>query len=66
MILKHKMTENEILNEIKNEMKQKEIEQTNENITKTLTIAKQILEHMNKYTEIEFILQKGVQNDTIR
>ena len=33
--------------------------------TTTMTIAKQILENMDKNTEIEFILQKGLQNDIL-
>ena len=60
------MTNEEILKEIEHEMRQKEIQITNKNKTTTMTIAKQILENMNKNTEIEFILQKGSQNDTIR
>jgi len=60
------MTNEEILKEIEHEMEQKEIQITNKNKTTTMTIAKQILENMNKNTEIEFILQKGLQNDIIR
>jgi len=66
MILKREMTNEEILKEIEHEMEQKEIQITNKNKTTTMTIAKQILENMNKNTEIEFILQKGLQNDIIR
>jgi hypothetical protein len=62
MILKHGMTDDEILNEIKNEMKQKEIEQTDKNTNETLKISKQILEMMNNDTEIELVLQKGLRN----
>jgi len=64
MILKRGMTDDEILNEIENEMRKKEINQTNENTTNTITIARQILENMKEDTEIEFVLQRGIQNDT--
>ena len=60
MILKRGMTDDEILNEIKNEMRKKEINQTNENTTNTMTIAKQILENMKENTEIELVLQRGI------
>lgn len=65
MILKREMTNEEILKEIEHEMGQKEIQITNKNKTTTMTIAKQILENMDKNTEIEFILQKGLQNDIL-
>lgn len=57
------MTDEEILKEIEHEMGQKEIQITNKNRTTTMTIAKQILENMNKNTEIEFVLQKGLQSN---
>ena len=66
MILKHDMTDDEILNEIKHEMKQKEIKQTDKNTKETMEIAKQILENTGKHAEIEFVLQRGLQNDAIR
>lgn len=61
MILKHGMTDEEILKEMKSEMKRKEIEQTDKNTTETLEISKQILKMMNNYTEIEYVLQKGIK-----
>ena len=60
------MTDDEILNEIKHEMKQKEIKQTDKNTKETMEIAKQILENTGKRAEIEFVLQRGLQNDAIR